>query len=817
MHRFFFLVLNIVFIFSLQAQKNTISGYVEDALTEERLIAASVFDVEELKYGTLTNEYGYFSLTLPKKKVHLRISYVGYFPIDTIIEIKGQEIVFRLHPSTILEEVVITGYKQDLKSSQIARISVPIKMIQNLPVIFGEADLMKILQLLPGVQSGKEGTGGIYVRGGGPDQNLILLDGVPVYNLSHMAGFFSVFTPEAIKDVSLYKGGFPARFGGRLSSVIDVRMKDGNMKKLIGSVSIGLISSKFTIEGPIKNNKTSFIVSARRTYYDLLAKPFVSIFSKYEYTDDNSYRVSSKVNGGYYFYDFYAKVNHKFSRKDRVYLSFYSGLDKAYIKNEYEYEYFGTEMENYFYNTKTGGDLYWGNNILAIRWNHAFGNKIFSNLTLTYSRFLFSTNSEIDGYYRQDTIIENLESKLSYELGIQDFALNYDFDYSPNPNHFVRFGLNSIYHHFQPGNISYKLVNNYVSLDTNFGSTDLYAPEFSAYVEDDFKIGEILRFNMGFRLSSFFVRKKVYLSPEPRISARILIGNNISLKLSYTKMMQYLHFLTNNTLGLPLDVWVPATDRIIPENSWQTTAEINFLMSNGINIQIDGFYKEMNNLVELKEGESVFSSTLGSETTWEDNVTQGKGWSYGLEVLIKKDFGRLTGWIGYTLSWSMRKFQEINFGKEFPYKYDSRHNISVVGTYKLKKNITLGFVWVYKSGLPTTIAQDEILDPIYPVSNNIFWGDSSIFYNPINYYGGRNSFRLPAYHRLDLSLNFNKQKKKGVRQWTIGVYNAYNHINPFFTFLNEQVDPETLETKTTIRVISIFPIMPFVSYKFTWK
>ncbi len=809
-----FLLLSVAFV---RAQKYTISGYVQDAQSGEMLIAASVFDVDNVRYGTMTNEYGYFSLTLPVPKVHLRVSYVGYHPLDTVVTIGGQQVVFKLHSSTAIQQVVVTGYKQELKSSQMGRISVPVKMIQNLPVIFGEGDLMKTLQLLPGVESGTEGSGGVYVRGGGPDQNLILLDGVPVYNLNHLFGFFSVFTPEAIKDVTLLKGGFPAHYGGRLSSVIDIRMKDGNMDHLTGSVSIGLISSKFTVEGPIKKNKTSFIISARRTYYDLLAKPFLIKFGHTRETDDTSYTQKSDMGAGYYFYDLYAKVNHKFSRKDRIYLSFYSGLDKAYISTGSEFNYFGKEREKFDEQTKSSGDLHWGNTIAAFRWNHAFGKKIFSNLTLTYSNFMFSNMFDTKNSYHQDTISQKEHYSLGYNLGIRDLAMSYDFDYSPNANNYIKFGVNGIYHHFQPGYVSMTVDADYMHLDTTFGSIDIYAPELAAYVEDDFKIGELLRINAGMRFSTFVVRKKVFLSPEPRISARVMISDNISFKASYAKMKQYLHFLTNNTLGLPIDVWVPATDRVVPEDSWQVSASLTWLTPKGINVTLESFYKKMNNLVELKEGQSVFSSVLNGSNTWEDNVTQGQGWSYGAELLIKKDFGRLTGWIGYTLAWSMRRFPEINFGQVFPYKYDRRHDISIVGTYKLRKNIIAGFTWVYGSGLPVTLARDEFLSPSNPVSVEYWYGGPQTRFNTITYYGGRNSYRLPSYNRLDLSMNFYKQRKKGTREWTIGVYNAYNHVNPFFAQLYDKYDEQTGKNNTTLRVYSIFPIMPFISYKFTWK
>ncbi len=818
MRRILLVFAGILLVSTAFSQKLTVSGYVEDRASGERLIGAAVF-VKGTNYGTLTNEYGYFSLTVPVKQARLTVSYVGYHPVDTLITKPVDGVVFRLSSATVLEEVVVTGYKNELKSPQMGRVSVPVKMVQNIPMIFGEGDLMKALQLLPGVQSGTEGTGGIYVRGGGPDQNLILLDGVPVYNLNHMFGFFSVFTPEAIKDVTLIKGGFPAHYGGRLSSVVDIRMKDGNMDHLTGSVSVGLISSKFTVEGPIQKGKTSFIISARRTYYDMLARPFIAKFGSQESTDNTTYVGKSSFNAGYYFYDVYAKVNHKFSGKDRVYLSFYSGLDRAFVKYKDDFHFFGDDMFEFRDIEETEGDLHWGNSIVAFRWNHSFGSKLFSNMTLTYSRFVFSNGFDSNFYYWSPDEQESRERfLLGYNLGINDFAVNYDFDFMPNNVHYIKYGVSGIYHHFKPGYVRFLYnQNNVAVIDTSFGSTDLYAPEFALYAEDDFKVGEIFRVNAGFRLSGFIVRNRAFISPEPRISVRAMVTDNISLKASYAVMKQYLHFLTNNTIGLPIDVWVPATDRVLPQDSWQASAGLTWITAKGINITAEGFYKKMNNLVELKEGKSVFSVGLGETQTWEDNVTQGRGWAYGGELLVKKDFGRLRGWIGYTLMWSMRQFADINFGQPFPFKYDRRHDISVVGTYRIKKNIVLGFTWIYGSGTPVTIAQEEFLSPVSPFYYSPGWwgGGSRYYFNTITYYGGRNSYRLPSYQRLDLSLNLSKQRKHGIRTWTIGVYNAYNHINPFFTTLVTEYENNKPVTK--LRIYSIFPVMPFFSYKFTWN
>ncbi len=798
----------ILFLFitlSISAQRISISGYVEDYSTGERLIGAAVYDTLSRSIGTFTNEYGYFSLTVPQgKKLALRISSVGYTPLDTtIVATHDLYITFKLQSSAVLEAVVVNGYRNQIKSSLTGRIDLPVSKVNTLPTIFGEPDLMKILQLLPGVQAGTEGTSGIYVRGGGPDQNLILLDGVPLYNVSHLAGFFSVFTPEAIKDVSIYKSGFPARFGGRLSSVLDVRMKDGNIKHLTGSVSIGLISSKFTIEGPTVKNKGSFIISARRTYFDVLARPVVWFINKTNNSDQNpdaQYIYTSKFNPGYYFYDLYAKLNHKLTPRDRIYLSFYSGTDRASLKTIDYQRKLATDTTPESYDIFiTQGLLQWGNHVLALRWNHAFSKNLFVNTTLTYSKFFFRTfigygeegmfynyyDQQIDKYFMDDTLL------IAYNLGINDQSGNINFDFMPTAKHHIRFGLQGTYHTFNPG--QFRLFYDFLSIqnDTIFSHSTselkyqnqlLYAPELSFYVEDDAQLLRWLKINFGVRTTLFHVRGKNFYSIEPRISGRILLTDNVSFKASYSQMTQYLHFVTNNTIGLPIDLWLPATDRVIPEKSWQAAATIMALLPQKITLSVEGFYKNMDNVVLLKEGNSFFNIPLQRATeSWEEKVTQGRGWAYGAELFLRKNYGRLTGWLSYTLSWSWRQFDEINNGQPFPYKYDRRHEIDLAANYKLKNNLLLGFVWIYGSGTPVTLPQAEYYSLFYNYCTLLDENSTICYFPGTDYYGGRNRFRLPSYQRLDLSLNWSKKKQTGTRTWSFGIYNAYNHVNPFYT------------------------------------
>ncbi len=784
-------------LLSLYSQNATISGYVEDAKTGERLIGANVFDASNTKYGTATNNYGFFSITMPKGKHKITASEIGYgFWQKEINLIHDTTITIQISSDIKLQQVVISAKHNQVESSQMSRIDIPVQTIKTLPALFGEVDVMKILQLLPGVQSGTEGTSGIYVRGGGPDQNLILLDGVPVYNANHLFGFFSVFNADAISNVRLYKGGFPARYGGRLSSVIDINLKEGNMKKLTGNVSIGLISSKFTIEGPIKKDKTSFIISARRTYIDIITIPLLKIAQKI----GNKQETNNKTNfiAGYYFYDFNAKINHKISEKDRLYLSIYGGQDKAYTK---------ISEKSSLYESNGNMKLEWGNIISALRWNHVLSPKLFANLTLTYSRFNFLTQ-----IYEDETTYDDFNNKnaisfgLKYDSGIYDWAGKLDFDYNLNNNNKIKYGATAIYHTFHPGGTKLFYHSDMFNLDSTIGDNPLKALEYAAYAEDNIRIGNKIKINIGGRLSAFKVRDTLYLSPEPRISGRLLLTDNWSIKLSYAKMKQYLHFLTNNTVGMPTDLWLPATDKVVPQKSIQYAAGTSIALNNKITLVFETFYKEMYNLIELKEGESIFgnfNSSSSANQTWETKVTQGRGWAYGGELLIKKDIGKLTGWIAYTLAWSNRKFADISFGQLFPYRYDRRHDLSIVGVYKLNDNWNFGLTFVYGSGNPITLSQINFI-PI----NNIFISDDYSD-KTVNFYGQRNNYRLPAYNRLDLSANWSKQIKLGKRTWSFGVYNVYNHLNPFFV----DVEKYNEDNKPKLVIYSIFPIMPSISYK----
>lgn len=774
--------------FFLQGQEEaTISGYITDLESGEGLIGANIY-LNDSNTGTITNSFGYFSLTLPIGPKELNASYIGFqnqlikldLNKDTILDIS-------LSSSIAMEVVEITAAssKKIEDETQMSTIEVPILQIKKIPALLGEVDVLKALQLLPGVQSGGEGQSGLYVRGGSPDQNLILLDGTPVYNASHLFGFFSVFNADAIKDVKLIKGGFPARYGGRLSSVLEINMKEGNNKSFGGKASIGLVSSKLTLEGPIgKSEKTSFIVSGRRTYIDLLLKPVIKNSFKEEGSDGST---------GYFFYDLNAKVNHKFSNRDKLYLSFYGGQDKFFLEDKEVGSVINDINEN---------DLKWGNITTALRWNHVFQPKLFLNTTATYSRYNLDTRS----YFAtvDSRINETEDILLNYVSGIEDFALKMDFDYVPSPRHFIRFGVHGISHQFKPG--TFDLEQNIPSenyfFKTTLGQDDISSIELATYIEDDLVINDNLKANIGLHLSGFSVEDKFYASLQPRISMRYLLGNGMSAKASFANMRQYIQLLAFEGVGLPTDLWLPTTDRVKPQDSWQVAAGFAKSFENGYELSIEGYYKEMSNIIAYKDGSGLFEFT-----DWQDRVTQGNGTSYGLEVFLQKKQGRFTGWIGYTLSKSVRQFDELNFGEEFSYRYDRRHDISVVGSYTVKKDNTLSFAWVYGTGNAITLPTGNF-SGIYPSArfNNVYQGDL---------YDDRNNFRMNAYHRLDLSYTLFKDKGSWNRSWSFGAYNSYNRKNPFFVYSDTDFieDGNGNFTQTyVLKQASLFPIIPYITY-----
>lgn len=776
MIKLFFLIPFVTICFaSIAQQKFTISGTITDTATSEALIGANTVAVTSFK-GTVANNYGFYSLTLPAGKVRISFSFVGYETKYMEIDLtKNQKIDVSLNTKNELGEikVVATKANERLTTTQMSRFDMPIEKIKSLPALLGEADVIKSLQLLPGVKSGSEGSTGLYVRGGAPDQNLLLLDGVPIYNANHLFGFFSVFNPDALKSVTFYKGGFPARFGGRLSSVVDVRMKEGNEKEYHGNISAGLISSSFHLEGPVVKERTSFSVSARRTYFDLFTKPFKK-------DDDNI--------PGYYFYDVNAKINHRFSDRSRLYLSTYIGKDNLTSNQNSG----GTTFHERSDISKD--KLNWGNITSSLRWNYIFNNKLFSNTTITYSKYDFNVSS--DNRLKEYGTDKYSFNNYLFGSGIYDWGYKLDFDYSASPDHAVKFGVNYIYHNFKPGVKTYKSdAAGESTINETFGDSSIYAHDFSVYAEDDITIGPRLKANVGLRASTFNVQNTPYYSLEPRLSVNYQAGDNLSFKAAYSQMKQYIHLLTSSRLSLPTDLWVPVTAKIKPMTAQQVAIGAVYRISNGMDLSIESYYKKMNNLIEYKDGASFY----GTSVDWENKVESGKGWVYGAEFMFSKEVGKTTGWIAYTLSWADRQFKYISFGKKFPARYDSRHDINIVVSHKFNDRIDIGSTWVYRTGNAGTLFTNTLTTDL-PYYN----GDMKA-----NYFDGRNNYRMPPYHRLDFGINFHKQKRTGVRTWNISVYNLYNRQNPYF------ITPDTNNNGQPILTqVSLFSLIPSVTYSF---
>ncbi len=754
----------------------TISGYVYENPSKELLSGVNVFS-PQLKQGTSSNAFGFYSLTIPQGNHELIWSFVGFESQKRSFYLSKDTTINIYLSSETFEEVVVNADREDAisQNTKMSRLEIPIEQIKQIPALFGEKDVLKVLQLMPGVQSGSEGQAGLYVRGGGPDQNLIILDDATVYNAFHLFGFFSLFNGDALKSVELVKGGFPARYGGRLSSVLDMRMKDGNKEKFTGEAGIGLIASRVTLEGPIIKGKSSFIVSARRTYIDILAQPFILAST------------GGQNTGGYFFWDGTAKANYEFSQKDRLYISSYFGKDRFYFRERFS----GNEFR---------GGFEWGNATATARWNHLFSNKLFSNLSLIFTQYQF----QIDATER----VDNEELKLNFSSNIRDFGVKYDFDYSPHPDHKIKFGLASTLHRFTPSAIVFKA--DFAGIDEK-QKNSYNALESGIYIEDDWKINNRFKANMGFRISHYLQDGKNYVNPEPRIGLAYFLTSDIALKASYASMNQYIHLLSNTGINLPTDLWVGSTSRVGPQNSNQAAIGVaKDFFKEGLALSVEGYYKKSNNVISYKEGASFLiiddPSSGESARDWQDNITVGQGWAYGVEFLLQKKRGDFTGWVGYTLSWTQLQFDDINFGQRFNARYDRRHDISVVGMYKINEKFRINATWVFGTGQAISLP-NATYDAL--IHNPTGGPNGSSFFNITQYSSPKNALRMAPYHRADLGLQYTKKKKWGEATWEFSVYNLYNRWNPYFYLIQQDFqNPE----KTKLRQVSLFGFIPSITY-----
>ncbi len=781
-----------ILILKKKIPKRTISGYIEDSESGERLIGATIYEKHSGK-GTTTNAYGFFSLTIAVAKPMLSFSYLGYQLFEMAITSRSnEEVIVNLKPSLTLTEVVVIG-KDSLENATISgtgsELNLNEKMIR-LPSLGGEVDVMRIMQQLPGVQSGTDGLGGLHVRGGNADQNLVLLDGVPIYNPYHALGLYSIFDHKIIKKVKYLRGEFPARFGGRMSSVVDVRTKDGNNKSYHAEGTLGLIASKIAVEGPLVKEKGAFYISARRTHLD----PFLKRYSERTLTKDGN---SGKYN--YSFGEVIAKVNHSFSTKNKVYLSFYKGGDD-YQNDRKKDELFGDYREQ----TDNAQHLTWGNTLGVFRWNHQFGNKLFSNTTITYSQFNFSSNEIQGGVYSDDTGIfytERLQSL--YRSRINTFSLKYDLEYIPAPNHYVRVGIVGSQYFFTPGAISVQ-DSQYLSVGIEFPDSLISGGkrevlEGSVYLEDEWQISDQLKINAGVFSSLFLVKDKNYLLIDPRFSLHWQMWKPLQFHFSINRMSQQLHLLTNTDSGFPSDLWVPSTSTVKPQRAWIFDVGFHWRIKNYWSVSTKAYYKRMSNLINYVEGSNFLVPNTGvlNGTDWEDKVTAGSGLSKGLELLVKRESEEQMAWLSYTLSKSSRQFDAINNGQRFPFRYDLRHVLNLVYSQRLSSNWWVSWNWTISPGSRINIALNEWE---YVRQN----GSPDYIYQN---FGKKNSYQLPSYHRMDISAKYKKKTTWGGWSIDLGIYNLYNRRNIFYIKSDYNPGTQTLGYSS----VSLIPILPYFS------
>jgi hypothetical protein len=763
-------LLSILFLLvsnSLVAQERyTLSGIVKNGETGEALIGANIV-IKELKgVGTSSNAYGFYSITIAKGTYTSIVQFLSFrVKIDTIVVDRDRTVNFELTPEPIkFEEVVVTGVRSDknVTSTEMSSNKIEVREVQSIPVLLGEKDILKTIQLLPGIKSAGEGSTGFYARGGGVDQNLIVLDEAPVYNSAHLLGFLSVFNSDAIKDVKVITGGIPAEYGGRLSSVLDIRTNDGNMKEFGGTGGIGLLASRLTLEGPIVKDQGSFIVSARRTYVDLFLKLS---------------RDTTINRASLYFYDLNLKTNYALGEKDRIFISGYFGRDNFNYPNTFGFN--------------------WGNATATARWNHIFGDHLFSNTSFIFSNYEYSNT------------VGAGTSEFQITSGIQDLNFKTDFQYFTNSQNTVKFGINSIYHTFLPGNVTAGST----SFTNSLALEHRYALENAAYVSDELELLTGLKLNYGLRFSVFSLLGpqhtymydesgnaldtasygagrfiKTYSGLEPRISANLILNETSSIKASYTRTAQYLHLLSNSTTSNPSDLWVPSSNNVKPQFADQ--AAIGYFRNfeeNKFEGSLELYYKNMQNLIDYRNG-----ADLQLNPAVESLLLYGRGWSYGAELLVRKRVGPLSGWVGYTLSKTQEQFAPINHGNPFPARQDRTHDISVVAIYDYSTTWTFSATWVYNTGNAVT----------FPSGNYLIDG------RLVPYYTERNGYRMPAYHRLDLSATWSLGPRSNL---SFSIYNAYNRMNPYaINFRQDPNDPNKTQAVQT----TFFPFIPSVMYNF---
>jgi hypothetical protein len=778
------------FLMILQMQKGvmgqTISGFVSDSKSGERLLYAGIYDAKTAK-GTSSNGYGFFSITpgLPQDEpVVLVITYVGYLS-DTLLLInliKDTLVNIRLKAGIELKPVEIISGNNAGSASSPGMHRLTAQVIKSLPALGGETDLIKVYQLTPGVQQGHEGTSGLLVRGGSPDQNLVMLDDVPLYNINHLGGFLSAFNTDAIKSSTLIKGGFPSKHGGRLSSVLDVNMADGNLSKTGGNVSLGLVSARFTVNGPIQKNKASYLISFRRFYFDLFARPLAQ-------------KVNPGSSVGYNFYDLNIKLNKIIDAKNKIHLSFYTGDDKT-LAGFKEKKDDGTD---YYMQTNQ-----WGNTMAALRWNHLFNSRVFSNTTLHFSRYRVKNNlisestSGNDKYIAKNTLLST----------IGEYSLKSEMEYYLTPETSIFGGTQLTYRYFKPNDYTYEASGGNNSLQPGHNHTML----MQAFEGIIYAGGKITRpaghtLELGGRINTFAINNRFYIIPEPRLKASFHHNKNLNSFLSFDVMSQNMHITGNNTIGMPVEYLLPATGKLPPSIMKQISTGIEYVSQGKIVYSSELYYKHFTRLAMLQDGASLWEGRENWENLFASN---GTGSAYGAEFMAAKNQGKFTGWISYTLARSERKFEDINQGKLFPDKFDIRHSINLALMVKIDENADFSCAWVFNSGYRLTLPVSKYYVPVSA-------GDYTHM-NEMYIYSERNAFKTKPYHRLDISFNFHKQKKRYHRTFSLGVINLYNQRNPnayYFSTIDVFGPDNTRYERIVLMQRSFFPFMPNVGW--SWK
>ncbi len=767
------ITLILVLISNISYSQTIISGTVSDKSNGENIAYATV-NISGTNIGVITNEYGFYSLSIDKKhfknnKTTIIYRIVGYQKYSLVIDTTNKTNYNIKLTSTVtkIKGVKITAnrntHDEVIRSTKMSVIKVTAKSVKHIPTIGGEPDIIKIMKLLPGVTSGGEGGTSFFVRGGDADQNLVQLDEATVYNIGHLFGFFSVFNSDAVSDITMIKGGFGANYGGRLSSILDVRMKEGNLNKYHVTGGIGLLSSRLMVEGPIIKEKVSFLISGRRTYID---KVFNMV----------------RLNLPYYFYDFNAKVNYKISEKDRLYYSFYLGRDILSISDEY-IDQKDTTAQNNASGLNFGFTL--GNYTNTLRWNHIYNSKLFSNISLIATNFDYNIYSTYDNNNLQ------INSKI-FDLGIKA-----DYDYFHNNDNHIKFGGSYIRHNFRPNIVN--TSGDIESLLHTQEGEEMLTHEYGIYALNDWTINHKLKLNYGLRLSASSTEGKTYVGLEPRLAMRYILNKNNSIKASYSRMKQYMHKVSSSTVALPTDLWYPITKNIKPQSSDQIALGFNhYFAKQGVSFVFEVYYKKMNNLIEYREGTNLILNN-----DYESELLQGKGDAYGMEFLVRKESGRFNGWLSYTLSKSTRIFEELNNGNSFPSKYDRRHNISIVLNYQISERWLFSTVWVYQSGARFTAQIGQYLMP----NPNM----TSVDIIPL--YSSRNAVEMAHSHRLDINFTLlPKKKRKFKGEFSFGAYNIYNRAQPY----RINVVPNDNGTGYKYQQPGLFGFIPSIAYNFSF-